>query len=82
MKLIEERLYKSFKYGDREFTLRLYATTSGYQLAGFLENEQVTPMYGIDLSVGADYYKQFGDSLMENLFEYAQADIDHGFCSI
>jgi hypothetical protein len=82
MELIEKRSYKSPRYGDKEFTLRLYATEGAYQLAGFLEDEQVTPRYGVDLSTATDYFRQFGDSLMENLFEYAQADIDHGLCLI
>jgi len=82
MKLIDERPYKSFKYDGKEFMLRLYVTESGYRLAGYLQNKQVTPTYGLDFSKDDEHLKQVGVSLVENLFEHVQGDIDHGLCSI
>jgi len=78
MKPFDKEPYKRINHQDDRFEIRLYKTDSDYRAAGYLDNKQVTVCYSIDFSTDVEYFKQHGDSFIENLIEYVKADIDDG----
>jgi len=78
MKPQEERPYKRINHKDDQFVIRLFKSDNDYRAVGYLGHKQVTACYSIDFSTDAEHFKQYGDSFIENLFEYVQADIDDG----
>lgn len=78
MQPFDKEPYKRINHKDDRLEIRVYKTDNEYRAAGYLDNKQVTPCHGIDISTHAEYFKQHGESFAANLIEYVQADIDNG----
>ena len=73
MQQIEER---SFEHKDKIFSLRLFGVDAGFFVVAFLDEQQVSPSYGVNFETHIDHFMQHKERLTDQLFDIARSDIE------
>lgn len=69
---------RTFAHDGKTFELRLYRASNGFNVVAFLDEQQVSPCYGVSFTTHADYFSQHHQRLTEHLFDIARSDIALG----
>ena len=77
MELQEIRAFNGPLQEGQAFEIKLFASVTAYHVIAFLGGVQVSPIYTVNFELNENYFKDHQDRMIENLFELAEADIDH-----
>ena len=75
---MQELEQRSFAHEGRHFIAKLFSNGNRFEVVVFLNGQQVSPRYGVDLETDVDYFMQHREHLTGHLFEIAKSDIEHG----
>ena len=75
---MQELEQRSFVHEGRNFMSKLYSNGNRFEVVVFLNGQQVSPRYGVDLETDVDYFMQHREHLTNHLFEIAKSDIKQG----
>ena len=70
---------KQFVHEGKEFEIRRIEIDDAYHVSVHCGNKQVGPTYSVSKEIEGDYRVQAGGSMVGELEEIAQKDVERGF---
>ncbi|MBW5287153.1 hypothetical protein [Burkholderia gladioli] len=69
---------KKFTHNGKEFEIRKAVIGDEHCVRVYQDNKQVSPTYSVSQEIESDYRTQTGKSMVEELEQTAQSDIERG----
>ena len=69
---------QKFEHDGQEFEVKIECFNEKYNVKVFLQGEQVSPEYSVNIETHQDFFSQHQQSLIDKLVNIAQSDIERG----
>jgi hypothetical protein len=66
---------RKFSHNEKEFEVKLFGETDTYTVIAYLDERPISVSYTVSLENHIDYFQQHKSSIIEQLFDLAEAVI-------
>ena len=67
-----------FPHKDKSYEIRVFSDGADYRAAGYRDDRQATPCYGVTMETDFDFHQYHGEWAHDHLISAVKDDIEHG----